>query len=590
MRARSGLVGVLALSAYLGATPLACSPAIEDAPEVPINGSSAVRGGWLVIGLGSDPETLNPLLRHDFNSLRVLRWLFSPLLVLDKASLEPRPLIAAALPEVSADKLSYTFRLRPEVTFSDGRPLTAADVVFTLKTIKHPLVFAPHLRSNYETVQDAIALDATTVRFELARPYFLNTLVLGGLSPLPRHHYDPDDLLADITFAELGAFESLDPERKRKATSFATRFNADFHRNPVGPGPFVLRDPDRDVITGERIDLRHRSDYWAPDDASLDDAWVDRIVFRIISNREAALVALKRGEIDTLELTPLQYKSNEDNASFQEKIATHVGTRGGYVYIGWNLKREIFQDVRVRRALSHLVDKRNIVEKINHGLAVPVESPVFVERVEYNRSLAPYGYDPDTARALLAQAGWVDTNGDGVLDRLSRGQRKALRFELMTGSGFAPARDAGLAIVDSLRRVGIDASLRAIDFSIMLARASRFDYDGIMLSWVGTAGPPDLYNRFHSSQAIEGGWNRSSFKNDEADRILEAYRAEFDAERRKQLYDRLQEILYEEQPYTFLFSRKIVTSWNRRFHGVRWYRTGDTDYHEWWVPEPLRKY
>ena len=569
---------------------LACSPARDDTPVVPIDDSSPERGGWLVIGLGSDPETLNPLLRHDFNSLRVLRWIFSPLVALNNESLEPRPLLAAALPEVSEDKRSYTFRLRPEVTFSDGRPLTAADVVFTLKAIKHPLVLAPHLRSNYEAVRDATALDPTTVRFELAKPYFLNTLVLGGISPLPRHHYDPEDLLADITVAELDAFESLAPKRKQRAADFASSFNADFHRNPVGTGPFVLRDPDRDVITGERIDLQHRSDYWAPDNPSLDDAWVERIVFRIIGNREAALVALKRGAVDTIELTPLQYKSNKSSEIFRERIDTHVSTRGGYVYIGWNLKREIFQDVRVRRALSHLVDKQNIAEKINHGLAVPVESPVFVERVEYNRSLAPYSFDPDRARALLASAGWVDTNDDGVLDRGLNSERRDLRFELMTGSGFAPARDAGLAIVDSFKRVGIDASLRAIDFSIMLARASRFDYDGIMLSWVGTAGAPDLYNRFHSSQAIEGGWNRSSFKNAEADRILEAYRAEFDGERRKELYDRLQEILYEEQPYTFLFSRKIVTAWNTRFRGVRWYRTGDTDHREWWVPEPLRKY
>ena len=127
--------------------------------------------------------------------------------------------------------------------------------------------------------ESATALDPTTVRFELAKPYFLNTLVLGGISPLPRHHYDPEDLLADITVAELDAFESLAPKRKQRAADFASSFNADFHRNPVGTGPFVLRDPDRDVITGERIDLQHRSDYWAPDNPSLDDAWVraDRV-------------------------------------------------------------------------------------------------------------------------------------------------------------------------------------------------------------------------------------------------------------------------------------------------------------------------
>jgi peptide/nickel transport system substrate-binding protein len=591
----AALLQALLLCSLLGACG---GPGQEAQPEPGAAGDTTqatqagepVRGDWLVQWLLADPESLNPITSNDSASNQVLRWIFLSLLDLDNETLEQRPMLASELPEVSEDKLSYTFRLREGVTYADGTPFTAEDALFTVKVIKHPRVNAPHARNYYESVRDVVVVDPLTIRFEIKKPYFRNDLVLGSTQPLPRHHYDPENLLGGISVAELDDFDSLDEKRKDRATRFAKAFNEDFHRNPMGPGPFVLRDPETDYSTGEQIILHHRADYWAPNNPKLGDAWVERIVLRIINDREAALVALKNGDVDLIGMTPLQYRINKNNRPFHERVATKIHVSPGFTYIGWNQKNRIFQDVRVRRALSHFVDKKNIVEKILHGFGVPVESPIFIERPEYNQKLSPYPFDPEKGKALLAEAGWKDGNGDGVLEKKIDGETINMAFEIISNSGNDIRRDVGLTVIDEFKRAGVRASFRAVDWSIMLDKVGKFDFGAVILGWGMSVMVPDSYQVWHSSQAVTGGSNHVYYRNAEADRILEDYRVEFDPARRKELYDRFQEILYEEQPYTFLFMQQAISAWDRRFHGVTWYPSGSTDLLEWWVPASLRKY
>jgi peptide/nickel transport system substrate-binding protein len=290
-------------------------------------------------------------------------------------------------------------------------------------------------------------------------------------------------------------------------------------------------------------------------------------------------------------LTPIQHKREDTNTEkFRAAAEKKVYVAPGYSYIGWNEKRPIFQDARVRRALGHLVDRPRMIEKILLGLGEPVESPIFVRRPEYNRNLTPYPFDPERGRALLAEAGWADSDGDGVLDKELSGVRTPLRFEIVTNSGNPIRKAVGLTVIDEFKRAGVDASLREIDWSILLNKVKGFDYDAVVLGWAMDVTPPDAYQVWHSSQAVAGGSNHISYRNDEVDRILEAYRVEFDAARRKQLYDRFQEILHEEQPYTFLFMQNAITAWERRFRGVHWYPSENTDMAEWWAPARLQKY
>ena len=176
-------------------------------------------------------------------------------------------------------------------------------------------------------------------------------------------------------------------------------------------------------------------------------------------------------------------------------------------------------------------------------------------------------------------------------------QKRPLRPNHVWSYDFVEDRTEGgrklrmLVVIDEFKRHGIDASFRSVDWSIMLDKVGHFDFDAVILGWqVSATVPPDAYQIWHSSQAVEEGSNHVGFVNEEVDRILEEYRVEFDEGRRKVLYDRFQEIVYEEQPYTFLYAPSSVAVWDRRFEGVRWHPGIGTELNEWWVPAEQQKY
>ncbi|HTO71729.1 MAG TPA: ABC transporter substrate-binding protein [Myxococcota bacterium] len=556
------------------------------------NDGAPVRGDWLVFHMLADPENLNPLTSSDAGASAVLGWIFPPLVRVDNATLELRPALARALPKVSADHLTYEFELRDDVKFSDGQPFTAEDVVFTLKAIKHPHVNSPHLRNYYDSLADVVATGPHSVKMTLSQPYFMNDYVLGGTQPLPRHYYDPDNLLDGITLAELANYDALPPDKKERADKFAAAFNENFNRNPLGPGALQLENPARDYSTGEKIELRRWPGSFAAGHSELGDPWVDRFVFRIMTDYDAALVALKAGTLDAMGLRPVQYLKQTNDASFATHIEKHKDLAASFTYIGWNERRVIFQDKRVRQALSYLTDKKNICDKVMLGLADPVESPIYPKRPEYDQKLAPWPFDPAKAKALLAEAGWADTDGDGILDKDDgHGGRTPLKFEIISNSGNDDRKNLGLVVVDEFKRAGIGATFRAVDWSIMLEQVKHGDYDAVILGWTASgATPPDLYQIWHSSQAVEGGSNHIYYKNDEVDKLLVAYRTEFDAAKRKAMYDRVQEILYDEQPYTFVYGPASLSAYDKRFHGVTFYPATGTYESEWWVPTLEQKY
>jgi len=288
----------------------------------------------------------------------------------------------------------------------------------------------------------------------------------------------------------------------------------------------------------------------------------------------------------------VQYLKQTNDAKFAEHIEKHVDLSASFTYIGWNERRAIFQDNRVRQALSYLVDKKNICDKVMLGLADPVESPIYPKRPEYDANLKPWPFDPAKAKALLAEAGYSDSDGDGILDKDDgHGGRTPLRFEIISNSGNDDRKNLGLVVVDEFKRAGIGASFRAVDWSIMLEQVKHGDYDAVILGWTASgATPPDLYQIWHSSQAVEGGSNHIYFKNEEVDKLLTDYRTEFDPAKRKAMYDRVQEIIYDEQPYTFVYAPQSLVAYDKRFHGVTWYPAVGSYEPEWWVPKLEQKY
>ena len=550
-------------------------------------------GDWMVRHFLSDPENFNPYVSNDSGASAVHQFIFESLLDIEnKSPYKLRGLVAKGPPTVSEDKLTYTFDLRDDVHFADGKPLSADDVLFSIKVIKNPKVLAASLRNYYAAVSDVEQDGKYRISFVCQEPYFRNNISLGSLQILPKHFYDPDGLLDPVDIQSLidGSWES-GPHAER-VQQFAEKFNTGYHRNMLGSGPYLVENWEDDVVTGQKVILTRNPNYWGRDRADLmHKGYVEKIVFKIVNDQEAAFIELTNGNIDYFGLRPLQFKDKSWSPDFMDRFKKSVVYSTGYVYIGWNNTHPIFRDKRVRKAMTYLTDRESMVLHLMFGLAETVEGPIHKFRPEYNHSLEPHAYDPDRAIALLEEAGWADTDNDGILDKDIDGEKQPFKFEFLVNSGNQLRKDIALALQYELQDIGIVCKVRELDWTIFLDRVVRKkEFAACTLGWTGSLRlPPDSYQIWHSSQAEGQGSNYIGFKNDEVDGILEAYRREFDMDRRIELYRRFQEILYVEQPYTFLWKSRNAISYSRRFAGDSWYAIG-ADTQEWWVGAGNRLY
>jgi peptide/nickel transport system substrate-binding protein len=541
-----------------------------------------VTGDWLLIHSLSDPEQLNPLTSNDAAASSLLQYIFQSLLTRDPKTLELQPLIAAARPTVSQDKLTYTFSIRRDAHFQDGRQLTGADVLFSIKAIKHPLVNAPFLRVYFNSVVDARLLDDFTLEFKINEPYFLNESVLGGIDILPRHYYDPENLLKDVTVPELsGPLDRLPP----RAKAFADQFNKNYARNPMGSGPYKFTS----WKTGREIELERDENYWGYGKEGVDQPYIDRHRYRIINNMDAALVTLKSGSLDEMSLTPIQHVRGTGSDRFKRDFQKYEYFAPNYSYIGWNNNHRIFRDKATRKAMTLFTNREQMIKAILFGLGEVVEGPIYFFRPEYDKSLPRYPFDPKKGLELLRQAGWSDTDGDGILDKVIDGEKIPFRFELKINSGNTTRKSVALVLQDELRKHGIDVSVREIDWTIFLSDVKARKFDAVILGWSMSVSEPDAYQVWHSSQAANQGSNHIGYKNARVDKILEQYRREFDANKRIELYREFQRILSDEQPYTFLFVNKSVIAAQRRIRGIEVFPGGVRPI-DWWVPKPAQRY
>ncbi len=549
-----------------------------------------VTGDWLVSHILSDPESLNPLTSNDAGSSSILGYIFESLLDRHPQTLELRPQLAVSRPHISDDKLTYTFTMRRDVHFQDGKPRTGRDLLFSVKAIKNPWVNAPFRRVYYQSLVQAELVDDYTLRLVAKEPYFRNEGILGGFEVLPQHYYDPEGLLDAVSVAELAAMRPGDPAldaspQAARARQFAERFNTNFARHPMGSGPYTFHS----WKTGQEVVLQRDPHYWGIGKEGIDQADIDQRTLRVFNNTDAALVALKAGEIDTMSLTPIQHLKQTSGGRFDKQFAKHLYFAPSYIYIGWNNAHPIFSDTRVRQAMTYLTNRKQMVKTMLFDLGEVVDGPVYLFRPEYDKTLFSHPYDPQKALQLLGEAGWKDRDGDGILDKVIDGQKVPFRFEIKFNSGNEIRKSVALTVQDELKKHGIDANVRQLDWTIYLDDVRNHKFDAIILGWGMSASEPDDYQVWHSSQAANKGSNHISYKNARADALLEEYRRTFDPQKRIELYREFQQLLNQEQPYTFLFIQKSILTVDRRFQNINLYPGGARPL-EWWVPKALQRY
>lgn len=503
-----------------------------------------VDGDWLIYNLGEEPGTLNPITATDaYQSIVNDGNVYETLVKRDDRTLEIIPLLAESW-KISDDKLVYTFFIRKGIKWHDGVPFTARDVVFSYNKIMDPNVDAPHLRSYYKDIKKVEALNDYTVRFTYARPYFLALEFCGGMPIVPEHIFK----------------------------------NGDFNTNPagrapVGTGPYRFLRWD----TGREIVLERNENYWGK------KPHIKRIVFKLISDPTVALQVLKREEIDFTGLTAIQWARQTSSQRFKKNFNKFSYFTPNYSFIGWNMRRPFFSDRRVRTAMTYLVNRKLILEKLLYNLGDVVTNPFYVNSPEYDHSIETYPYDPERAKKLLDEAGWIDHDGDGIRDK----DGIKFEFEFLIPSGSVTGEQISTILKEELKKVGIRMNIRKIEWAVFVKQLDERKFDAVTLGWsMGVESDP--YQIWHSSQA-EKGSNFVGFKNKEADRLIEEARTEFNREKRIELYRKFSEIVHEEQPYTFLFCRESTVALHKRFKGVNVYPLGP-DHLEWFVPLPLQKY
>lgn len=452
---------------------------------------------------------------------------------------------------ISPDCRHLTFRLRQGVSWHDGRPFTAHDVVFTQQTMVNPKTPSAY-KEDFQAVERIEATDATTVEISY-RTSYAKAVQSWSMAMLPRH------------LLEAWALEG----KLRQAPEYRSR--------PVGTGPyrFVEWKP------GEKVVLVANPAYFEG------RPYLGRIVYRVIPSQATQFLELKAKGIDAMSLTALQFKRQTDYPAFRRAFNKFKYASNGYVYFGLNLKDERFADRRVRHAFAHAINKRELIDHVILGLGVEATGPFKPGTWAFNPHVTTYRYDPARATALLAEAGWTEKNGDGILVR----NGKPFTFELITNQGNDERKKIAEIIQAALREVGVDVQIRTIEWATLLkewVRKRRFE--AIVLGW-GIGNDPDQYNIWHSSKTGPDDFNTVSFANAEVDELLEKGRTTCVQAERARYYHRLHEILAYEQPILFLYFRDALPVVTSRVHGIVPGPAGIRyNFTEWFVPRVEQRY
>jgi len=465
--------------------------------------------------------------------------------------------------EISDDKLTYTVHLRNGVLWHDFTDpttgesfkdveVTADDFKFFLDVIRNPGIPCGPTRNYYEDLKEIQVFDKHTFRVVWAKRYWMSKELTLGLSPLPKHFY------------------RFDPEKPDEFTE-----NTERNRMIVGCGPWVFERWDK----GNRFVFVRNEKYYAP------KPYLKRRTIRIIKEPTARLQALRSRTLDRIGLQPEQWAEQTDDDAFNEAFRKFRYPNRAYYYIGYNMQRDPFKDRRVRLACTHLVDRKRILNDVYYGLAQIVTGPFYVKSTSYDKTVEPWPLDVDRAKELLAEAGWRDTDNDGVLDK--DGAR--LEFTFMTISGSRIFERVAEICREDFAKAGIVVNINPVEWSVYTERLDERNFEVCMLGW-SMGWDQDPYQIWHSSQIdVPKGSNHVGFRNAEVDRLIEEARRVFDVDKRSEMYHDLHRILHDEQPYTFLFTPDALVAQDRRFRNAIVYPLG-MNVDVFWVAKTEQKY
>lgn len=482
----------------------------EEPSEEPEEEPDQEAADTIRVGIDVDGGIIDPRLATDTTSYRVIELVFDGLVYLDE-TLAPEPALATSW-ESSEDGLEWTFNLREGVTFHDGSEFTSEDVVHTYETEIDP-DFGARYRSLYDPITEIETIDDYTVKFTLSEPY----------APL-------------FAYLDLGIVPSEADEIE------------DFSSNPIGTGPYKFDSWSKN----NNISLVANEDYWDGEPKT------ENLVIYIIPDNTTRVDALEAGDVDLVHspLSPMDI----DRIKANDEFIVYETNALGYTYVGFNHTKGVLQEKEVRVGISHMIDKETIANDIYLGMDQPATSPILPVSWAYSDSITNYPFDPEKGVEILNEAGWTDSDGDGILDK--DGQK--LSVELSTHSE-DPNRIQALEYIQNvLMENGIDATLTTVEWPTFFSKVQNLEHEISLVGWLNLVGPDrSMYNQFHS----EGTSNYGGYDNPDLDQLLEDARKETDQERRAELYQQAAQIVNDEVMYNVILYQGYIAMFDKDLEG-----------------------
>ncbi len=489
------------------------------------------------------PSTLNPLLQSSMYEMDILDLLSSNPFLFDwdfKAYGNGEFIVSWR-----RNPMAEMVLLRDDLYWEDGTPLTAYDIEFSYHAIMDDRISIPSVRSGTDELKWVKAYDAQTLVFFHKEPLVTN--VWNCLFPIiPKHIYS-SGLTADPTMR-------------------ASEWNVYWNLHPLSSGPYALTKHE----TKQYLILERRENWYVKDGKQTRaKPYIKRLRFRIIEDTNSALLAFKKGDLDEMRLLTRQWVKETDDAKFKAHGIKVNGVNWGYSYIGWNQRpipdAPFFKDRRVRLAMTYAMNYEELLQEIYFGLYDPGAGNFHPTSWMASPNVKPFEQDLDKAEELLEEAGWADSDNDGIRDKTIDGKKWSFHFTMSVPQGGTGDRVA-ILLKEDLESIGIKMEIKMLEWATYQQQTYEHRFQASTAAW-GTGVDPDTSKNLWQTKMYDQGRNYVGYSNPEVDELFEKGAREFDFEKRRKIYQRIHELIAQDQPYTFLLFRRDFWAFSKRVRG-----------------------
>lgn len=526
----------------------------------------------------TDLTTLNPYLYRTSYEAHVFDLMYQYPLQFDLATLNLSPQLAKSMPRVEditegeyAGGRAFYFEFFEEAVWDDGTPITGYDYEFTMKAIFNPQMKTQRFAAYIDYIREIKVDETNPKNFTIytSRPYVIDKEAVSNFIVLPKHLYDPEGLMTDFSLKDL-----TDPEKAAaladsddRLAKFAENYEDPKYSREVfhGSGPYQLVE----WVDGQVIALEKKDNWWGNDLGTKNPALVanpDRIEFKPIKDNAAAMTALQDGEIDIMsEVDSKDFLEAQQKDSLKTAFDFYTPTRLGFFYTAMNTDDPKLSDKRVRRAIALCYDVEEIIKSTYEGLGERVLGPFAPTQPYFNKDLKLLEQDIVQSKTLLAEAGWTDSNNNGIVDKTIDGELTELSIEFLYSPNVPFQVNMSSLVKEAAKQAGIDIQRVSIDSRELGKKLRQKDYEMAGRGAGANPIPDDPKQMWHCDSARPGGSNYSNLCLEELDKMIDEVRITSDMVKRDELYKQIQAIIYEEQPFVFLFSPKNKIIIDKKF-------------------------